>query len=106
MDEALDEIRRLVAKFVWRRAVLPESRLWHDLHIGPEDAWELLGEVTDKFGTSFESMSFLTYFPDQPDAWGAGLGMMLGFRSDKRPFTVQHLANVVKRGDWFDPPDV
>ncbi len=105
MDEALDEIRRLAAKFVWRRAVLPESRLWHDLRIGGDDAWELFGEVIQRFETSFETMNFSAYFPDETEAWGAGVGMMLGFRSDKKPVTVQHLAEVVKLGAWFDPPN-
>jgi len=104
MDEALNEIQRMAAQFVWRQAVLPDSRLWHDLHIGGDDAWELLGEVVCRFQTSFETMTFSAYFPDETEAWRAGIGMMLGFRSDKKAVTVQHLAQVVKPGAWFDPP--
>ncbi len=104
VDHVLDEVRRLVAKYAGTRKVLPESRLWHDLRIDPRDAWELLECIIDKFGTSFEAMSFLDYFPDQPEAFGARVGMALGFRSHKKPITVLHLAQTVERGEWFEPP--
>jgi hypothetical protein len=101
---AFEEVRLHVVRASGSHKVLPQSRLWHDLRVGGDDAWELIEKLVDSFGTSFTSMAFSDFFPDETEAFGAHWGMVFGFRSDKTPVTVQHLADVVERGHWFDPP--
>ena len=104
--DVFDEVRQDVARISCSRKVLPDCRLWHDLRVGGDHAWDLIEKLIDRFGTSFTDMAVSEFFPGETEVFGAHWGMMFGFRSDKKPVTVQHLAEVVKRGTWFDPPDV
>lgn len=106
MDEPLEQVRHLVQDVSRSRRVDPQTRLWHDLHLGGDDAVELLECIAAKFGTSFAPLSFTDFFPEEHEALGAHLAATFGFRSVRNPVTVQHLADVVKRGVWFDPPKV
>lgn len=103
MDEVLDQVRHLVELVSGSRGVKPETRLFHDLHLGGDDIRELLESIAAKFGTSFSNLSFATYFHNEDEALGAHLAATFGLRTNKRAVTVQHLAEVVKRGSWFDP---
>jgi hypothetical protein len=97
MDEPLEQVRRLVAEVSSSRGVKPETRLFQDLHLAGDDVFELMERIAAKFGTSFSSLSFTDFFPEEHEA--------LGFGGSKKTVTVRHLAEVVKRGAWFDPPN-
>ena len=104
MDQVLEHVRRLVEKASASRDVKPETRLLHDLHLDGDDVLELLEGLVRTYGTSFSSMSFTDFFHEEPEALGAHIAFSLRFRSGRKPVTVQHLAEVVKRGTWFEPP--
>ena len=104
MEEAADIIVRLVQKISGRQHVSPQTLLWHDLQLGGDDMFELLGAVHQQFDTSFEGLNFTSFFPEEHEAMGAGWASKLGFRSKLKPVSVQHLVDVVRQGQWFDPP--
>ena len=102
MDQ-LAEIEQ-IARRIGGSRVSPAARLFHDLGIAGDDAAGLLGEVVDKFGTSFEGLKFDDYFPDEAEAMPAFWLQRLGIGGRRwKPMTVRHLAEVASHGKWFEP---
>ncbi len=81
------------------------TRLHHDLRIDGDDAFELLQKIAARYGTKFDAMAFADFFPDETEALSYRLTSLLGWKSDKRSFTIGHLIDVIERGQWFDPMD-
>jgi hypothetical protein len=95
----------ILDRYIWRKAVTDNIRLYHDLWLSGDDAFELLEDVQKKFGTSFRAMDFNIYFPYEGENYGAWLLSRLGFPPTKfRAVTVGHMLDVIARGAWFDPP--
>ena len=70
-----------------------------------DDAGEFLEEIMSRFGTSFEGFDYRPYFTDEGiEPLMRHWALKLGFKDYKRPLTVRHLAEVVERGSWFEPP--
>ena len=46
---------------------------------------------------------FADYFPNEGEAMVDGVERLLGFAEPRRPLTLGHLSEVVRRGAWFDP---
>jgi hypothetical protein len=87
-----------------RRAITPQSTFYQDLYIVGDDLYELLVEITKRYGTSFEGFHFDTYVPNEGTALFYYWAMRLGFCKDSFPcLTIEHLASVVLRGKWFEP---
>lgn len=80
------------------------TRLFHDLHLAGDNAAEALEDIHAEFGTDFSGLDFSDYFPDETEAMGAHLALMLGFRSKKKALTVQNLIDAVGRGSWGTQP--
>jgi hypothetical protein len=100
------QVMALIRPFVGKsKKITPSTRLFHDLGIGGDDAWELLESVAKHFGTSFADMEFGAYFSNEGESsiyyWFMRVGL---FRSQIRPMTVAHLGAVVSKGSWFEPP--
>lgn len=106
MDDPVEQVRRLVEEVSGSRKVTAQTRLFHDLHLDGDDVFDLLERIEARFGTSFSSLSFKDFFHDEHEALGAHVAASFGFRSSKKMVTVQHLAEVVRLGAWFDPPSV
>jgi hypothetical protein len=64
----------------------------------------MLEQIASAYGVLFESLKFQHFFPIEEEALGAYWAKKLGFRPKYEPLTVQHLAAVVERGTWFEPP--
>ena len=87
-----------------KRYVSTSQAIYHDLGIGGDDAGEFLDEIAGKFGTSFQTMSFDAYFPNEVDAFYYHIARAFGFRDTKRvPVSLDHLFAVIDRGEWFSP---
>lgn len=103
MDPLIEQIRDIVQEVTGSRTVTPNTRLWHDLSLGGDDIVELVERLEAKFGTSFADLPYADFFPDEGAALGAHLLKSLGLKDRRKPVTIQHMADVVKRGAWFDP---
>ena len=104
MSEPLAEVEAIVRQITGGADVQPTSRLFHDLGIGGDDAFEMLEQVAERFGVSFSGFQFSRYFPDESEALGAHWARVLHLPLRRESLTVQHLAAVAERGAWFDPP--
>jgi hypothetical protein len=104
MDEIVEQLRPLIEEVSSSKSVRSDTRLFHDLHLGGDDVAEILNRISAKYGTSFAGLSFTDFFHEEHEALGGALWASLGLRSSKKPVTVQHLAEVVRCGAWFDPP--
>ena len=94
---------KIVAHFAGMRAVTPCQRLYHDLKLTGDDAVELLEALHAKFGTAFTDFQFAEYFPNEGEAAVDGVERLLGFAEPRKPLTIGHLSEVVRRGAWFEP---
>ena len=98
------EITDIVRNFVGKETkIVGETRIYQDLGIAGDDVDELLEEIQSKFGTSFREMDFDKYRPNDLDAFIDYITFKVGLGGKWTPFTVDHLAQVVKAGSWFDP---
>lgn len=89
-----------------KSTVSDSTRLWHDLRISGDDAYELLEMVHKRFGTRFDAFDFNAYFPGETDIFEGLISMIAAWfrRSDgRREFTFGHLVAIVERGVWFQP---
>ncbi len=85
------------------KGISDSTRIYHDLSISGDDAYELLEKIRDKFGTNFHSLNFATYFPDESESLICYWAMRLGFKGRKKEITIGHLLDVIKKKEWFDP---
>jgi hypothetical protein len=100
------EARRIVTELVRDRTVrrsypiISGTSLYPDLRIYGDDAYEILVEMHQKFGTDFSEFAFAQYFPLE-----GGLGPWFQRLCGKswKPLTVGHLAAVLESGRWFEP---
>jgi hypothetical protein len=99
------EVIQLIKPFVGKRAVITSStKIFHDLGIGGDDAFELLESIVKRFGTSFASLDFHAYFPNETESLSYFWFMKLGFyRTAIKPLTTAHMVAVIERGSWFEP---
>ena len=104
MSPQLAEVEAIVRRITRCREIAPTSRLFHDLGLSGDDAFEVLEEVGSKFGVTFSGFEFERYFPQEEEAFWAHLARVLGLRLRREPLTVGHLAGVAARGAWFEPP--
>jgi len=99
-EEVIKAIKYLVEKKI---CLTKNTRIYHDLGITGDDMYELLENIQNKFGTSFEKFDFIEYCPNDLDAFIDYIIFKIGLGGKWTPFTVGHLIQVVKSGSWFDP---
>lgn len=99
------EVIGLVERVAGLKPVITmKSRLFQDLGIAGDDAWELLKLITQRFNTEFSNFPWADYFPDETEAFWAGWGRRLGLGKQRwKPLPVNHLVKVVEQGKWFEP---
>ena len=103
MEAAVDKVSAIVRRISCARSVNAQTRVYHDLGIGGDDAWEMLGKIASGSALDFSGFVFSRYFPDETEVFGEHVAKAFGRRSKRQPLTVQHLASVVELGNWFDP---
>jgi hypothetical protein len=79
------------------------TAIYQDMGLGGDDAGELLDEIHARFGTSFSSLNFPDYFPNESEVMWCHWAKKLGFRQNFKRLTVAHLVAVIERGEWFEP---
>lgn len=106
-SEAMDEVElsicQMAARLISKKTVTPNQRLYHDLKLRGDDAFVLFESIGRRFGTSFTGCHFPDYFPNESEAITDGLETRLGFGVPRCALTIRHLAEVVRRGQWFTP---
>jgi hypothetical protein len=78
-------------------------KIYHDLGIGGDDAFDLLDHVSADFKLDFSEMKFSDYFPNESEAFFEHIGRIIGFKGQRKPLTVDHLLRVIEKGQWFEP---
>ena len=79
-----------------------ETRVWHDLHLSGDDAYEMLETIRNRFGVSFKSMDFSRCFPDETEGFFYMWAERFGLRSRFEPLALGHLLAVIQAGQWHD----
>lgn len=95
----LEEIRKITG----RKELQLFQRIYHDLGLTGDDACELLDNIHARFGTTFHKLDFHQYFTDEPDLLTSLLEQLFKSLIKEKPVTIQHLVEVVRAGQWFDP---
>jgi hypothetical protein len=70
--ELITIIKRITCS---RKPVLHTAAIYHDLHIGGDDADELLTEISRRFGVSFSGFNFADYFPNETECGPLLIGL-------------------------------
>jgi len=95
LDVVVSEITEILRKYVNKKVtVKPDTKIFHDLMIYGDDAWDFLDEVSVKYhieGSSFEGGH---YFPSEGEMiWF--LRWFSFFKNNWKSLTINDLANVV-----------
>ena len=95
LDVVESEIIKILKKYVNKKVVLTvDTKIFHDLAMYGDDAWNFLDEVSIKYhieGSSFEGG---LYFPSEGEMiWF--LRWFSFFKNNWKPLTIKNLANVV-----------
>ena len=98
-ERLLTHLRRCVGK----AKINDDTKIYHDLGIGGDDAFEFLDHISTEFKVDFSEMRFSDYFPDETEAFSERIGKFLGFKSKRRPLTVNHLLQILEEGRWREP---
>jgi len=99
-----DAVVALIREIVGKREIVDTStRLFHDLRISGDDAFDLLTEIHRKFGTSFKALDFHAYFPAEGDDFGWRLWKLFGYTDNQKALTLGHLLKVIEAGHWYEP---
>jgi hypothetical protein len=89
-----------------RESITPATRLGEDLGITGDDWDEVLRAIAARWPVDWTGFDFYSFFDEEPN-WLSLARAMRDLVTGRRlkPFTVGHLALVVKCGKWFDPPE-
>jgi hypothetical protein len=88
-----------------RENITPATRLREDLGVDGDDWDDVLAAIAQRWPVDWTGFDFYTYFDEEPN-WLSLVRAIRDLATERRrrPFTVGHLALVVQRGAWFDPP--
>lgn len=94
----------LVEKYSLSTKVEGRSRIYHDLKLRGDDAWEFLEEVVAKYNVDMTGFEFIEFFRGETyslaDVYRSVFGKEDGSR---KPLTVDHLVAVCEAKKWFEP---
>ena len=93
----------LVRPFVGRESISLATRLWQDLHIGGDDADELMTAFAEQFEVDMAGFDPMRFFPDETQAMGETWAGRFGLKNGRPTMTIGHLVEVGRRRQWFDP---
>ena len=98
--DTLVSILRDISRY--RGPIDEQTRVWHDLYLSGDDAYEMLETIQKRFGTSFLSMDFNRYFPGETEGFFYMWAERFGMKSKFRPLSLGHLIAVVRARQWYD----
>ncbi len=106
MDDILENIKTLVSEKsgVDEKKLNRSTRLYEDLKIDGDDAFELLEAFTEKFSVDMSGFKYNEYFaPEGIDLIGAVSRLFKGKEKKKlKPLTLADLEQAAKEGKWTD----
>jgi hypothetical protein len=86
------------------RSKLHENlRVFHDLNIAGDDAYELLDFIAGEFNVDFHDMEFTKFFPEEGEVLSEYFLKMIRFPTRFKALTIGHLIEVAMTGRWVDP---
>jgi hypothetical protein len=92
-----------VRKFAGNEKITSETRIYQDLGIGGDDAWELLDDLRQAFRVDFSDMDFSLYFPNETEMISEKFVELLRRAPRRPPLTIDHLVKIIECGRWFEP---
>ena len=78
------------------------TRIYQDLSIAGDDAFELLERIHEECGTSFRELDFEQYFPNETDSLFYHILHFFGWQWKKKTMTVGDLLKAVEAGNWVE----
>jgi hypothetical protein len=86
-----------------RTTISPSTEIYKDLGLYGMDPFEIIRDLHEKYGTDFHDLDLNHYVPAEIPL--LRLWKAMGFYADHKfgSLTVGHLAEVVRRGEWFPP---
>lgn len=103
MEDLPERLTSRLRKFVGNANISGQTRIYHDLGIGGDDAWELLDDVREEFGVDFSNFNFSKYFPDESEALPEKIARAFKLGPKRPPLTVDHLLKAIEVGRWEEP---
>src|SRR5262249_17093645 len=78
------------------------TRIYQDLQISGDDAFEVIERIHKECGTSFRQLDFHEYFPNETDAIFYHIMQLFGWTWKKKTMTVGELLRAVEAGNWVE----
>jgi hypothetical protein len=99
-----DRLKRIVRRYrIAREPIQGDMRLFHDLLITGDDAYELMVNIHKTFDTKFDEFPFEGYFPNQGEGLPGKLMKMKWYQRKWKELTFGHLLHVIEIGYWVQP---
>jgi hypothetical protein len=101
-----DHEARLIAllkEYMGRKPFDRSSRVYHDLCLSGDDAFEFMERLAREFQSKMDEFNFDRFFPNESEALLEHWASRLGFKSKRQPLTIDHLLHVVQAGRWLAP---
>ena len=88
-----------------RENITPDTRLREDLGLDGDDWDDVLAAIARRWPIDWTGFDFYDFFGEEP-SWRSLYLAVRDLITGRRlkTFTVGHLALVVQRGSWFEPP--
>lgn len=102
-ESAREALLTILEEYVWKSHIDDQSKIYQDLRIAGDDAWELLERIRHDFGVDFTGMNFANYFPSEGEVQIERLERLFRFAPKRKPLTVGHLLQVIEVGRWWEP---
>src|ERR1700690_3883927 len=97
-QDAEDWIRNALPKYIAKKSLGPDPRLFHDLKLRGTDAGDFLKEMQGRFHTDLSAMRFLDYFPGEYYSPRDLVHDLFGLRDRRRKeLRLKHLVRVCQK---------
>lgn len=98
IDELEYEVTTLLKKYMGRKE-RPEAnqRLFHDLGLYGDDAWEFLDELSKRYGIAEPQFDGSEHFPNEGEVWPWPFSIFGGRSNKWKPVTVVELVKYLEK---------
>ncbi len=107
MENVLEEIKSIIHDQIGnsRSEINRSTRIFEDLRIDGDDAFELLDAFRKKFNVDMSGFNINEYFgPEGLDSIGFIISIFSKNSVDLKPLTLGDLEEAAKAGKWIETP--
>lgn len=105
MKDVFDEIKKIVSEEIGVKEskLFRETRIYEDLKVDADDAFELLKSFGEEFDVDMRNFDFNSYFASEGvDLIGVVLGLFKKNKAQMKSITLGHLEKVALNGAWIE----